>query len=120
MWARVVEVMIGFWLLASPFIFAHPADEIGRWATDLGSAAVLITLAVLSYVPQTRHAHWFNILVGFWLCGYGYFAEPYPTPPALQNDLLVGLTVLMFAIIPNEASLPSQRWREVFQQQADT
>jgi hypothetical protein len=37
---------------------------------------------------------------------------PYPTPPALQNDLLVGVLLLMFAILPSEASLPPRSWRD--------
>jgi hypothetical protein len=32
----------------------------------------------------------------------------------LQNDLLTGLLLLMLAIVPNEASLPPQAWREFY------
>jgi hypothetical protein len=39
-------------------------------------------------------------------------AAPYPTPVALQNDLMLGLLLLMFAIVPNEASLPPEKWRD--------
>jgi hypothetical protein len=49
--------------------------------------------------------------VGAWLIAFGRFQQSPPLPPALQNDLVVGLLLLMFAIIPNEASLPPRAWR---------
>ncbi len=118
MWPRVVEVMLGVWLLMSPFIFGHAGDAVWRWTTDLGCAAALITLALASYAPKLAYAHWFSVLIGLWLCGFGYFASPYPTPPALQNNLIVGLLVLMFAIIPNQAAHPPRAWRQVFEKEA--
>ncbi len=112
MWSRVVEVMLGVWLLMSPFIFGHESGQLARWLTDYLSATLLITFALLSYWPRLRHAHLCSVLVGLWLCFFGWWWEGYPTPPALQNDLVTGLCVLMFAILPNDASLPPRRWRE--------
>lgn len=118
MWPRVVEIMFGAWLLMSPFIFGHPADASAQWATDFGCGALLITLALISYVPQTAQAHWFSVLIGCWLCGFGYFGSADPPSPAVQNNLLMGLNVLMFAILPNNAAQPPAAWSEIFCQEA--
>jgi hypothetical protein len=114
MWARVVEVMLGCWLAVSPFIFRHAADERWLWANDFASAFAVVTLALLSFWRPLRHAHLAIGAVGLWLMGFGYFASPHPLAPALQNDLLVGLLLAMFAIIPNEANRPPQAWREFY------
>lgn len=112
MWPRVVEIMLGVWLSLSPFIFGHDPTQTMRWVTDLGSGLVLVTLSLLSYWPPARYAHLGSIVVGLWLVTFGWYWEGYPTPAALQNDLTVGLLVLMFAILPSETNLPPRVWRE--------
>jgi hypothetical protein len=58
-------------------------------------------------------AHLLNILVALWLLGFGYFGFGEPAPPAAQNNIVVGLILLMLAIIPSEATLPPKGWREL-------
>jgi hypothetical protein len=111
MWARVIEVMLGCWLAMSPFIFRHGPEEKFLWFSDLFSALLVILLALISFWPPLRFAHVANLLVALWLIAFGFWAS-YPVPPALQNDIVVGLLLLMFAIIPNEATLPPRPWRE--------
>ena len=113
MWARVIEVMLGCWVAMSPFIFRHAADETVLWFNDLFSALAVIVLALVSFSPFLQYAHLAIVVVALWLIGFGFWASGYPAPPALQNDILVGLLLLMFAIIPNEANLPPRAWRRV-------
>jgi hypothetical protein len=110
MWARDVEFMLGCWLAASPFIFRHAKDAMLLWITDFTSAALVCTLAVLSYWRPTRHAHLLTILVALWLVGFGRFGAAAPLPPGMQNEIAVGLLLLMFVIIPNRASQPPAAW----------
>jgi hypothetical protein len=110
MWARVVEVMLGLWLLISPFIFGHSAGNTGLWINDLVCGFLLMTLALLSFWHPLRYAHLAIGIVALWLIAFGFFV-PYPAPPASQNHILLGLVLLMFAIIPNDANLPPPSWR---------
>jgi len=112
MWPRVVEVMLGIWLLLSPFIFCHDLDRVLQWSVDLTVGTAVVLLGLFSFWETTRHAHLLTILAGLALASFGYFAEPYPTPPVLQNDLLIGLFLVMFAVIPNESTQPPVTWRE--------
>jgi hypothetical protein len=120
MWARVIEVMLGCWLAMSPFIFRHAADERVLWFNDLLSALVVVVLALVSFSPQLRYAHLAIAVVALWLIGFGFWTSAYPAPPALQNDILVGLLLLMFAIIPNEATRPPRPWRDFFARGRDS
>jgi hypothetical protein len=114
MWARVIEVMLGCWLALSPFIFRHAADQKALWINDLLCALAIITLALVSIWPPLRYAHLAIVVIALWLIGFGFWGAVYPTPPALQNDILVGLLLLMFAIVPNDASLPPRPWRNFY------
>jgi hypothetical protein len=118
MWARVIEVMLGCWLAVSPFIFRHSSEDRVLWFSDLLSALVIIVVVLVSFWPPLRFAHVANLAVALWLIAFGYWA-PYPTPPALQNDIVVGLLLMMFAIIPNNANEPPQPWREFLIIRAD-
>ena len=112
MWPRIVEFMLGSWLLISPFIFHHAPDQRLLWITDMGCGSAVVAISLLSYAPGFRYLHLATVGVSLWLISFGYFYQPYPTPPASQNDILTGLLLAMFAIIPNEATLPPPSWRD--------
>jgi hypothetical protein len=111
MWARTIEVMLGSWLALSPFIFRHGGDDKVLWFNDLLSAMAIIVLALVSFWPPLRFAHLASLAIAVWLIAFGFWSSPYPAPPALQNDIVIGLLLLMFAIIPNETNLPPREWR---------
>ena len=119
MWARVIEVMLGCWLALSPFIFRHAAEDRVLWFTDLLSATAVILFALVSFWSRLRVAHVATLVVALWLIAVGFWGSPYPAPPALQNYIVVGSLLLMFAIIPNEATKPPLPWRAYFDKQGN-
>ncbi len=108
MWARVVEIMLGFWLLASPFIFRG-----GILASDLLYGLLVIVFSFLSYWNRTRWAHFLTLFVALWLIILGYTAG-HPAPASAQNQIIVGLLVGMFAIIPNRTNELPEAWRKFY------
>jgi hypothetical protein len=118
MWPRVVEFMLGVWLLLSPFIFGHPEERVAYWANDWACACLVMTFAAASYWRPTRRAHLAIIAVGLWMIGFAYvmtygILRLDEAAAAMQNNVLVGLLLLMFAVIPNRASRPPQSWQAV-------
>lgn len=118
MWQRSVEVMIALWLLMSPFVFRHDDAWIALWASDFTSAAVIALCSLLSFWERTRRAHLLNLVVAAWLMGFGYFAGGYPSAAGYQNELIVGLVLVLFAIIPNESTQPPRSWRSYYEEKA--
>lgn len=110
MWSRVVEFMLGCWLAASPFIFGHPADDLSLWIMDWICAVLVISFSVLSYWTPLRHIHLATGLLALVMIAYGRLASPTDVIPALQNHIVVGLLLLMFALVPNQAGRPPRRW----------
>lgn len=110
MWARVVEFMLAVWLAMSPFIFRHSDSAVVLWASDFACAGLVATFALLSYWNPARHAHLLTLLVALWLVGFGRFGASAPLPPGMQNEIVVGLLLLMLAIVPNHATSPPRNW----------
>jgi len=115
MWSRGVELMFGCWLAVSPFIFAHSSEDTWLWVNDLSVAAIVCTLSLMSFARQMRHAHYGTLLIGVWLVGFGFFGAEPPPPAAYQNHVLIGMLLLMFAILPNDADRPPEAWRAFYQ-----
>jgi hypothetical protein len=113
MWPRVVEAMLGCWLILSPFIFSHPVERTEWWMNDMASGAAIIALALASYWGPLKRIHLASVGIALWLIAYGYFSATPLVPPALQNDIVLGLLAGMLAIIPSEANLPPESWRKV-------
>ena len=112
MWSRVVEVMLGCWLLMSPFLLEHETSEIAYWITDFTCGGAVILFGLLSYWRPTRHAHLLSLIAGGWLIGFAYFKGFGSAPPAAQNHLILGLLLIMFAVIPNHAGRAASEWDE--------
>lgn len=110
MWSRVVEFMLACWLAISPFVFGHSSDDMSLWIMDWTCALLIISFAMLSYWPPLRHIHVATAVVALVMIGYGRLSSPDHVAPALQNYILVGLLLLMFALVPNNASRPPRRW----------
>jgi hypothetical protein len=117
MWARTAEIMLGCWLLLSPFIFRHPAEATSWWVNDLTCGTIVILLSLFSFWSfpfwrAVRRAHLVNLAVALWLIGFAYVTADYPPAGALQNHVLLGLLLLMLPLVPTEAELPPEEWRE--------
>lgn len=112
MWSRVVEAMLGCWLLISPFIFDHPAEEVGWWVTDMAVGLAAAVLGIASYWQPTRQAHLLTLVAAAWLLAFAYWQSGGNAAPAQQNEAVLGVLLLMLPLIPNHAAHPPRSWEE--------
>ena len=109
MWPRICEALLALWLLISPAFM----EGSSRAATVARIAAILmLAFSLLSLIDRLRRAYLGTLLVSLLIAGYPFLFPP-PASPMLQNLLIVGLVVAMFAIVPPEATLPPREWREL-------
>lgn len=113
MWGRTTEVMLALWLIVSPFVFGHVGTPLAY--SDWAAGGAVLLLSLFSFWPPTRRAHLLNLAAAGWLAAYGYFAYAHPAPPGAQNEILVGLTLLLLAIIPNDNEKIPISWRRHFE-----
>jgi hypothetical protein len=111
MWPRVVEIMFGCWLLVTPFVFRTTTAIDDYAGHAVLSGALIAAASMLGCWPPLRHAHLATLSVAAWLTLHGYFSAARPGPPAAQNEIVVGLIVLLFAILPNEVNQAPRSWR---------
>ena len=108
MWPRIVEAVLGAWLIVSSFVFTRP-EAIDVTVVPL--VAGVLVLVSASFATKMRLAHLFVLVVAVGLITWGWAGFPRPGPAAAQNAILVGLTLGLVGIIPNEASRPPPAWR---------
>jgi hypothetical protein len=110
-WPRIVELMLGVWLTLSPFIFRGTPRSMEYTINDAVSGALVIGFSLAAFWRPLRRANIGTIGIALWLTLYGYFSAPRPGPPGAQNDIVVGLLLLVFAILPTDTNRPPDRWR---------
>lgn len=122
LWPHYVNLMLGIWLLSSPFTLGYlsqhvpdanglrvmaerglPSFEIRNLAmmwSDIVSGVLLMIFSALSASPARRYpwAQWANATVGFWLL-FAPLVFWTPLPEAYANDTLVGALVIAFAVL---------------------
>ena len=111
MWPRVAEVALGCWLLLMPLVFRETPGVDGYATSALVSGGIIAIASLASVWRPARFARFGTLAVSIWLMLHGYFSAPRPGPPAAQNEVVVGLIVALFAILPNETNDIPTPWR---------
>jgi len=106
MWPRHLELMLGCWLLVSPFVFAPEPALRERWTLEIACGTLLLLLSLLAHARSLRRVHLFVLLPAGALVLGGWLATRAGADPRGQNAIVVGLLLAMIAIIPSPASLP--------------
>lgn len=110
MWGRISEIILAFWLFISYFIFEYQSIQ------ALICGVLMLLFALLSYAPRLNKMHLFQVVPAGWLLFMGY---SYPTPwlpMGLQNYVVVGVLLLMFTIIPSNASDHPRPWKRFLEE----
>ena len=112
MWPRIAEILIGAWLAVSPWLLTKGAVP-SQMAIDVIAGLLFVLFAIIELTTSYRSAHFLSILVALVLTAWGWFhveSIPFSLP---QHDILVGLTILVFAIIPTGISTPPEGWQQI-------
>ncbi len=122
MWAHYVNLMLGFWLLTSPFTLGYlshfvpdasqlrvmaerglPSFELRNLAmtwSDVISGILVVVFSGLSANAARRYpwAQWANAAVGVWLL-FAPLVFWTPLPAAYANGTLIGALVIAFSVL---------------------
>lgn len=88
MWARIINMLLGLWLMAAPDILGYdrPAAD-----NDRIVGPILATFACVAIWEITRSLRWVNLLLGLWLI-LAPWVLGFPTDATI-NSTAVGAVV---------------------------
>jgi uncharacterized membrane protein len=98
-WPHFANMVLGLWLITGVFALGYRSTALQ--VSDVVSGALVIVLAILSLSPRPLFklwAPWANSLVGVWLL-FAPLVFWAPTAAVYNNDTLVGMLVVVFAIL---------------------
>lgn len=96
LWASFVNLLLGAWLLASPPTLGYGS---AMATSDYISGAVIIVLALLSFVPRvSNYARWAACFAGIWLL-FAPLVFWTPSSADYLNDTLTGALIIGFSVL---------------------
>lgn len=100
---RIVNLVLGFWLVLSAFLWVHSGAQFtNAWVSGLLVAAIALAA---SRVPDLRYA---NAVMGGWLMVSTFFL-PRVSAGTFWNHLVVGLAVLFLSLFPTRSGVRVSR-----------
>ncbi|MBU2532021.1 MAG: SPW repeat protein [Alphaproteobacteria bacterium] len=96
-WKDVVNLIMGVWLLTSPWILAYslmPTAAWNSWATG----AIIALLAAASLFAYRRWEEWILIVLGIWVGVSPWILDFTTLPMAMWNHVIVGTIVTVLAV----------------------
>ena len=95
-WSQIPLLVLGLWLIASPFTLGYRSALLTL--SDIVSGSLVIALAVFAFRTGRAWAAWANTFVGLWLAlaPLVFWA---PDAATYANDVLVGMFVIVFAVL---------------------
>lgn len=113
-WPRIVELVLGCWLIISPFIFHKNPSPAAAWASHAAGAAIVV-IALASIVQRwQRPFRWLNAGIAVALGLYGYVQVSRVDAlqvPTYENFIVISLLLLLHLILPHPADRPPRAWR---------
>ena len=109
-WPRLLEVMLGCWLIISPWVIGR---IVGGNSPVMGEVVLGGGIVLLSGLSIHRRWEWVHSLtapLALWLVLVPYFSYDRPGPAQAQNDILVGILLLMTVVLPTRALEPPQNY----------
>jgi hypothetical protein len=112
MWAQVINISIGLWLMISPVVLG--SDNTAATNKYI-IGPIIISMAVIALSQSMRNVRYFNVLCGLWLLiapwliSYGQTAD-------YVNDMTAGLAVILLSLVKgNITHRFGGGWRSLFQ-----
>ncbi len=100
-WASWVNVVLGLWLIVSPFALAYSTVSAALYE-DVILGVVIAALALWCALGEqtrvTTSLRWVTAVAGLWVFAAPFVLAYTDTVRAMANDLVVGFVVLVLSV----------------------
>jgi hypothetical protein len=100
MWGQVGVIFLGTWLAISPFFFSSYPVSLYSYTDDFLIGALCTIFGFTACFYKSRIWTVLICLLATGIFAQGYFLYSHPRAPIAQNQIIVALLILMFAVIP--------------------
>jgi peptidoglycan/LPS O-acetylase OafA/YrhL len=111
MWPRYCEVLLALWLIASGSVLDNSDPAQYRLVSVVAGILILI-LDLLSITLYKRYAYLLVLAVAFALLAFSFLLAP-AEAQGTQNLVIVALLLMIFGVLPTEATQPPLSWRKL-------
>lgn len=95
-WARLVTILLGVWLITSPHTFGYTSTAMT--VSDIITGILVIIFGILSLSYKREWPSWIVALLGVWL-QFAPLVFWAPNAAAYLNDTIVGVLLITFSIL---------------------
>ena len=96
--ASGINVLLGCWLIVSPWIFSYAGNQGGMWNSIVAGIIVLLVAANRIYSPRSGVTlSWLNLLLGLWTIASPWIYGYYDNPAAMWDCVAVGIAIVAMA-----------------------
>jgi hypothetical protein len=108
--ASSMNIVLGVWLIFSPFIIGYAGSTRALWDALIVGVAISV-LAWYRTLRPTRSLlpSWINLLLGLWLAVSPFVLRMTSIDSAMRNDITIGIGVAFFAIVALALSTGARR-----------
>lgn len=92
-WPSWAVMVLGLWLLLSPFTLAYTGVEAAVWNAVIVGFAILGVAGARAYVGVPAEYSWINVVLGLWLIVAPFALAFADVPWAAGNQIAVGILV---------------------------
>jgi hypothetical protein len=96
LWTYAVNVILGLWLISSPFLFDYKSAALV--ISDTTSGVLIIIFECLAFAPRRALWRWCTPVVAFWLLLAPLIFWS-PTPAVFLIDTLIACLVIAFSVL---------------------
>jgi hypothetical protein len=112
MWAQLINVLIGLWLMVSPEVL-----QLNNKAAINGYIVgpVVASMAIIALWESMRSTRYFNILCGLWLLLAPWLLS-YEQTASYVNDMTAGFAIILLSLVKGNITHKfGGGWRSLFQ-----
>jgi short-subunit dehydrogenase len=100
MWAAIITVLIGLWMMAAPEYYAFGPVE-GKNFFIVGP--LVVTAAVIAIWEVNRSARYFNFVAGIWMM-VSPLLLPYETQTGITGSVVSGILLIILSLVKGKIS----------------
>ena len=97
-WASWLNLLLGIWVIISPFVVAFSASPTAVWNNVIDGALIVIAGFVAAQ-SLSAAASWWNVAFGVWLFFSPWILQFSALRYAVSNNLICGAAVVILGLI---------------------